>query len=83
MTDPDTARRLELAADGALDLADAAAFLSLCQTQVRKLLDLGHLVGGLIGRRRVVSRRSLQEYLARSFDLRAANPEDAHADARQ
>lgn len=69
--DPTLARRLELAADGALSVKDAAAFLSLCTRQVELLLDAGELVGGKLGRRRVVSRVSCQQYLAAGLEVHA------------
>lgn len=65
----DYERRMLLAADGALSLADAAAFLSLCVRKVELLLDAGELVGGKLDRRRVVSRASLVTYLAARWDL--------------
>lgn len=69
LPDPTAARRVELAADGAMSVADAAAFLSLCVRQVERLLDAGELVGGRLRRRRVVSRVSAREYLAARLDV--------------
>jgi excisionase family DNA binding protein len=57
-------RRLELAADGMMSVAEAVAFLGLSDTAVYALMDRGEVAFAKCGRRRLVSRRSVTEFLA-------------------
>lgn len=58
------ARRMELAAGGVLGYDEAAAFLGIRRRQVERLVDRGELVAARQGRRVVVLRVSVTEYLA-------------------
>jgi hypothetical protein len=62
--DPLAARRLDLAADGTMDVADAERFLSLGTTEVYALMNQGVIAWAKHGKRRLVSRRSCVEFLA-------------------
>ncbi|MBN9522366.1 helix-turn-helix domain-containing protein [bacterium] len=59
-----TARRLELAADGTVSVTEAMTFLSLGRTEVYAMMDRGEIAYRKAGRRRLVFRRSLVEWLA-------------------
>jgi excisionase family DNA binding protein len=61
---PSPARRAELAADGTMSVAETMAILGLSDTTVQGLLDRGEIASAKIGRRRLVSRRSVVEFLA-------------------
>ena len=64
IADPAPDRRLELAADGFLSVADAAAFLAVSRSELYVLMTGGEVRWAKLGRRRVVSRRSLTEFAA-------------------
>lgn len=63
---PDAApdRSRELAADGVMSVAETMAFLGLSDTTVQALLDRGEIASAKVGRRRLVSRKSVTEFLA-------------------
>jgi excisionase family DNA binding protein len=62
--DPGYARRLELAADGTMSVAEAAAFLGVSRGKVYLLLEAGELASVPIGTQRVIPKRAVVEYLA-------------------
>jgi len=64
LPDPTHARRLELAADGFLSVAAAAAWLSVSESEVYEMCGRGELAWAKLRKRRLVSRRSLVEYMA-------------------
>ena len=53
-----------LATDGALSIDDAAAFVGCSRSFLYELLQSGAVKGAKLGRRRVVFKRSLVNYLA-------------------
>lgn len=70
LPDPLAARRVELAADGFVSVADAMAFLSLGETEVYALMGDRTIAWARHGKRRLVSKRSLVEFgAARLVDV--------------
>jgi excisionase family DNA binding protein len=57
--------REELAADGAVSVAEAHAFVGLSESQFYVLMDRGEIPFVKSGRRRLVPKRALVEYLAK------------------
>jgi excisionase family DNA binding protein len=57
-------RRRELASDGAMTIAEAVRFSSMGRTKIFALLAAGQLPYARIGRRRLIPRAALVEYLA-------------------
>jgi hypothetical protein len=53
-------------ADGAVNLAGAAAFTGLGRTTLYELMDSGRLANARVNGRRLIARRSLVELLASS-----------------
>lgn len=62
-----TPRQLELAADGTLTVAGAAAFSGLSKSKLWQLEKAKKVPSALIDGRRLFSKRGLAEYLARHF----------------
>lgn len=57
----------ELVADGLVDVAGAASFLSISRSKLYELMDAGELVYVRIGRSRRIPRRALVDLAARSL----------------
>lgn len=58
------ARRLDLARDGCVSVAEAVRLLALSTSEVYRLMDRGKLPFVKLGRRRLVPRRGVEELLA-------------------
>lgn len=63
--------REELAADGAVSVAEAMAFLGVSDTHVYDLMNRGELPFCKLGRRRLIPKRALVELLARNMTAAA------------
>jgi len=67
----DTQTRNEaLVAEGALSVTEAARFAGVSRSTLYELMSAGRIVFLTIGRRRVVPRRSVVEFLARQLEQR-------------
>lgn len=62
--DADRERRLLLASDGAMSVADAAAFVGVSDSLLYEYMSAGTLPFSKVGRRTVIPRRALQELIA-------------------
>ena len=72
----DEVRAAELAADGAVGVDEAAAFLGLGRTNMYSLMKSGELLFVNIGARRLIPRVELRRYLAAQL-MKPAAPPDA------
>lgn len=55
----------ELFAGGVVTVAEAMAMTTLSKTEVHKLIDCNEIISAKRGRRRLIARRSVLEWLAR------------------
>jgi excisionase family DNA binding protein len=65
--DPAPDRRLDLAADGFLSVADAAAFLSVSEAGLYVLMGDGRVPYTHVGRRRLIPKKALVELAAKNM----------------